>query len=163
VHNSTIAGNHGSSAGHANGIVFEGSHPLTLVSTIVHGNANGDIEGPTSIAGHANLVGASNVSLPAGTLSANPAFGTLDYHGGLTRVIDLQPSSPAIDAGDNPLELPCDQRAGVLLTLESFRMVDRRERVVGAHADIGAFEFGAGDALFSSGFEAPDETCYRER
>jgi hypothetical protein len=35
--------------------------------------------------------------------------------------------------------------------------------VVGAHADIGAFEFGAGDALFSSGFEAPDDTCYRER
>jgi len=163
VHNSTIAGNHGSSAGHANGIAVEGSHPLTLVSTIVHGNANGDIEGASSIAGHANLVGASSVALPAGTLSANPAFGTFDYHGGLTRVIDLQANSPAIDAGDNPLELPCDQRGGILLTLESFRMVGLRERVAGAQADIGAFESGAGERVFNSGFEAPDDTCYRER
>ena len=163
VHNSTIAGNHGSSAGHANGIVTEGSHPLTLVSTIVHGNGNGDLEGASSIAGNANLVGASSVPLPAGTLTGNPRFGTFDYHGGLTFVLALQPTSPAIDAGDNPLELPCDQRGGVLVTLESFRMVGRHERVFGARADIGAFEAGVGEFVFNSGFEAPGDTCYRER
>ena len=163
VHNSTIAGNNGFIAGRANGIVVEGSHPITLVSTIVHGNAILDIDSASSISGNANLVGASSVSLPAGTLNANPLLGTFDYHGGLTRSFDLQATSPAIDAGDNPLEFPCDQRGGTLVTLASFRMTGLRERVAGVRADIGAFEFGAGERLFHNGFEPPDETCYRER
>ncbi len=163
VHNSTIARNSGSASGRGNGIVVEGSHPLTLVSTIVHGNAIKDIEDPSAISGNANLVGISDVALPAGTLSADPLLGTFDFHGGLTRTLDLAAGSPAIDAGDNPLELPCDQRGGVLLSLEFFTMTGLHERVVGARADIGAFESGAGDRLFHSGFEFVADSCYRQR
>jgi len=163
VHNSTIASNAGSTSGRGNGIVMTGTHPLILVSSIVHGNAHGDIDGPSAVSGNANLVGSSNVALPGDTSGADPGLGTLDYHGGLTPVIDLQAGSPAIDAGDNPLELPCDQRGGTLVSLETFAMVGLRERVVGARADIGAFEVGAGGRLFQSGFEFAGESCYRER
>lgn len=163
VHNSTIAGNAGFSGGRANGIAVEGSHALTLVSTILHGNAIGDISDASSITGNANLVGVSSVPLPAGTLNVDPLFGTIDYHGGLTRTFALQAGSPAIDAGDDPLELPCDQRGGTLVSLEFFTMVGLHERVVGQRADIGAFEFGAGDVLYRNGFEFPDESCYRQR
>ncbi|MGN6519416.1 MAG: choice-of-anchor Q domain-containing protein [Dokdonella sp.] len=163
VYNSTIAGNIGASNGRGNGIIVEGSHPLTLVSTIVHGNTVRDIQGASSVAGSANLVGISSVPLPAGTSSADPQLGALALHGGLTPVRDLQPGSPAIDAGANPLELPCDQRGGMLVSLEFFTMVGRHERVAGARADIGAFEVGAGEQMFQNGFEFVSESCYRER
>lgn len=163
VHNSTIASNLGSSSGRGHGIVVNGSHPITLVSTIVYGNANNDIDGPSAIAGSSSLVGHSNVPLPGDTLSADPQLGTLAHHGGLTPSLDLEPTSPAIDKGADPLELPCDQRGGRLLSLELFSMAGLHERVVGPRVDIGAFEFGAGERLFHSGFEFAGETCYRER
>ncbi len=158
IHNSTIAHNYGHTVAHANGVVVEGAHVLTLVSTIIAGNAIGDISGPSSIGGHANLVGASSVALPAGTLGGDPQLATFGDYGGQTMSFGLQPGSPAIDAGDNPLALPCDQRGGAFAP--PYAMVGFYERQVGAHADIGAFEYGAGDKLFRSGFESPDGSCY---
>ena len=121
------------------------------------------LDGVSKAFGGLRAVQDVSLALPAGTLGADPLLGTFDFHGGLTPVFDLGAGSPAIDAGDNPMELPCDQRGGILVSLASFTMTARHERIVGAHADIGAFETGAGERLFRNGFEFFGETCYRER
>lgn len=153
IYNSTIANNTGQTAAHANGVLVEGTHALTLVSTIIAGNALGDIGGASSISGHANLVGSSNAPLPPGTLGGAPQFGTFGNHGGQTDTLALLPGSPAIDAGDNPLGLLCDQRGGAFTPPDMLTGV--YERRFGTQVDIGAFEYGAGDRLFASGFEVP--------
>jgi hypothetical protein len=56
-----------------------------------------------------------------------------------TRTHALLPASPAIDAGNNSLGSPYDQRLGGF------------PRVVGAAADIGAFEVNP-DVIFVNGF-----------
>lgn len=67
----------------------------------------------------------------AGNLSGlDPRLGPLQDNGGPTPTMALQPGSPAIDAGSNPLDLTADQRG-------------YKSRVVGAAADMGAYEFGA--------------------
>jgi hypothetical protein len=66
----------------------------------------------------------------AGNLvGVDPRLGPLQDNGGPTPTMALLLGSPAIDAGSNPLNLPTDQRGD--------------PRVVGAGADIGAYEFGA--------------------
>jgi predicted outer membrane repeat protein len=67
-------------------------------------------------------------------LSGNPMLGPLQNNGGTTPTMALLPGSPAIDAGDDsvvgaPLGLTTDQRGPGF------------PRKVGAHVDIGAFEF----------------------
>jgi hypothetical protein len=61
-------------------------------------------------------------------------------NGGGTLTQALDPASPAIDAGSNPLSLTTDQR-GVPYA-----------RVVGAGPDIGAYELDT-DHIFGNGFE----------
>jgi len=59
----------------------------------------------------------------------NPQLGALAFNGGPTRTRALQAGSPAINAGSNPLGLTTDQRGTGF------------PRVVGAAADMGAYEF----------------------
>ena len=61
---------------------------------------------------------------------ANPLLGPLQNNGGPTETLALASTSPAIDSGDNPLNLTSDQRGF-------------GPRNVGSTADMGAFEFGA--------------------
>lgn len=75
-----------------------------------------------------NLVGSSALVLPAGTLTTDPLLGPLANNGGPTLTHALGAGSPAIDTGNNGASLTTDQR-GVGFA-----------RVVGAAADIGAFE-----------------------
>jgi hypothetical protein len=65
-------------------------------------------------------------NLPIGT---NPMVGPLAFNGGATRTHALLAGSPTINAGSNPLALTTDQRGPPFA------------RVVGATADMGAYEF----------------------
>ena len=79
-------------------------------------------------------------SVPAGTLRSDPQLGPLADHGGPTRTHAINPRSPAVDAGNDTAALTKDQRGDA--------------RVVGAAADIGAYERQANDdEIFYSGFE----------
>ena len=157
VFNSTIAGNVGDQASSAAGIVVEGSNTLQLVSSIVATNTQAgvahDISGPGAISGSANLIGASAVAVPAGTLSGNPMLGTLADNGGQTQTMRLLPGSPAINAGSASGDDNCDQRAGARTPGGGFTA--RFPRTIGAATDIGAFESGTSDPIFNSGFERP--------
>jgi hypothetical protein len=135
VNNSTIADNKAGISGA--GIYFLGiANALTLQSSIVANNtvagAKADIATQTAltIGGANNLVtvAAANVSLPGGTLQANPRLWPLADNGGPTRTMALRADSPALDAGSNPLALATDQRGAGFA------------RVLGMAADIGAFE-----------------------
>lgn len=135
VNNSTIADNKAGTAGA--GIYFVGvANALTLQSSIVANNTvagtNADIAtmGVFTIGGSNNLVtaAAASVTLPGGTLQFDPRLWPLADNGGPTRTMALQIGSPAVDAGIDPLNLATDQRG------EGF------PRVLGATADIGAFE-----------------------
>lgn len=135
VDNSTIAGNKSGMAGA--GIYLVGiANALTLQSSIVANNtvagANADIAAmtPVAVAGSNNLVttAAAGVTLPGDTLQSDPMLLSLGDYGGPTRTIALATGSPAVDAGSNPLGLGNDQRGAGF------------PRVLGAAADIGAFE-----------------------
>ena len=121
---------------------------LALVSSIVAGGnaASPDIgvlstlvPVPFSVTGSSSLVQAAGPGIvlngSANLAGADPMLAALAYNGGLTQSQALLPSSPAIDAGSNPLSLATDQRGG------SFA------RVMGARADIGAYETGNAPVL----------------
>ena len=135
--NSTITGN---SAGSATG-GFWATDPtvITLNSTIAFGNTEsspsvygadlGGYGGVTVNPAYGNnLVGNTFLVLPAGTLTADPLLGPLANNGGPTLTHALGAGSPAIDTGNNLASLATDQRDVGF------------DRVVGAAADIGAFE-----------------------
>lgn len=135
VNNSTIAGNTAGTSGA--GIYLIGvANALTLQSSIVANNtvagANADIAtmGAFTIGGSNNLVtaAAANVTLPGETLQSDPRLWPLADYGGVTHTMALQVGSPAVDAGANPSSLASDQRGAGF------------PRVLGAGADIGAFE-----------------------
>jgi len=123
--NSTVAGN-SSCGGGVRAIT------LYLESTIVAGNACGtggmDLVVVGSLTGTHNLVGVASIPLPPGTLRGDPLLAPLAFNGGYTPTRALREGSPAIDKGNNPLELEYDQRGPGF------------PRVKGAAADIGAFE-----------------------
>lgn len=159
IYNSTIAHNTGTRADHANGIVVEGSHVLKLVSTIVARNTpGGDISGASSITGDHDLIGQTSVAAPPGTLTGDPLFSAFADWGGQTMTMPLQPGSPGIDAGANPLSLACDQRGGSWAG--PYAMSGLYPRRIGAQVDIGAVELGSADAIYVDGFEEPDASCY---
>ena len=151
--NSTVTAN---SAGNGGGIVDNHDPdlgPTELQSSIVADNIN-DITGTTydadlgsvysgvTIAGANNLIVAANgIVLPSDTLSADPLLGPLQDNGGPTRTHALLPGSPAIDAGNNAANVDFDQRGAGFA------------RVVGASADIGAFEVQVNDVIFGDGFD----------
>jgi hypothetical protein len=131
----------------------------TIRSSIVANNSTGDGLNAADIGGHAgavvagdhSLVLASTLPLPADTLAQEPLLGPLQDNGGTVLTHALLPGSPAIDRGDNPRSLYTDGRAydcsGTSPGCIMF------ERTVGAATDIGAFEFGAPDAIFENGFD----------
>jgi hypothetical protein len=177
--NSTISGNHASGAG---GGVFAKYRPLEIYnstiamntaefdfgaglyaytdadiqSTIIAGNTSqdglqaSDLGGSSQvdITGANNLIVASTLPVPPDTISADPMLGPLQDNGGATMTHALLPGSPAVDHGNNVHNGRYEQR-----------LVDRDlapfgyERVVGANADIGAFETGAPDRIFMDTFE----------
>ena len=172
IMNSTIAGNHAFAAvGGLNlivaakisnttialndalnglaGVLMSGPS-LELDSTIMAGNVGFNVPddfqvyGTPLITGSNNLVVASSATLPPDTLQSDPLLGVLGDYGGRTQTIPLMDGSPAIDAGSNVAQLATDQRGGGF------------PRVVGAAADIGAFEVQSGsDVIFADGFEVP--------
>jgi hypothetical protein len=133
ISNSTITANTAPAGG---GILLRGRpDEFELESTLVGGNtapAGADVgsERPTTLLGSNNLVVAAdaNVTLPGDTLHAAPQLLPLAANGGPTRTHGLAPGSPALDAGNNLAALATDQRGAGF------------PRVLGAAADIGAFE-----------------------
>lgn len=141
--NSTITANSGYNGG---GILFT-SQNVSLQSTIVSGNTadigtGADLAGShaVTVGGANNLIGAvsSAITIPDGTLRDSPDLLPLLYNGGPTRTHALRAGSAAINAGNNASQLSSDQRGAGFA------------RVVGAAADIGAFEFGADPADIGS-------------
>jgi len=127
-----------------------------LESSIIAGNTSNDglrtsdVAGPigTPITGANNLVIDSTLPLPPDTIVADPMLGPLQDNGGRTWTHALLPGSPAIDHGNNLRGLDIDQRV-----TDDSRPPRGYERTVGPATDIGAFEFGAPDAIFVDGFE----------
>ncbi|MEO5700696.1 MAG: choice-of-anchor Q domain-containing protein, partial [Casimicrobiaceae bacterium] len=159
ISNSTIAGNVANWLNHDEnrvsgiGLVSEPFDPpatgnatpptLLLVSSIVAGGtaASPDIgvigtlvPVPFSVTASNSLVQAAGPGVvlngTANIAGPDPMLAALAFNGGPTQTQALLPGSPAIDAGSNTLNLTTDQRGG------SFA------RVVGAKADMGAYETG---------------------
>lgn len=159
--NSTVAFNEAVDG--AGGVLFrlDGSDNLTFTfqSSIVADNTAGTgatlpadlgATGTLNVAGADNLiVDAGALALPPDTLGDDPQLEPLADNGGLTRTHALAEGSPAVDAGNNAAALDFDQRG------------DGFPRVVGAAADIGAFERGLDDLIFADGFEAPVQVIYQ--
>jgi len=121
--------------------------PVELQGTIISGNLADGVPSDLRINGAAsgadNLVGTTTAQdAPASgrIASDEPGLAPLANHGGLARTHALLPTSPAIDAGNNAPNADHDQRG------------EGHPRVLGARADIGAFERDA-DVIFDSGFE----------
>ena len=143
AYNSTIARNKAKYVGggmysYTNGPFGSAPAPTTLASTIVannqapYGGADMYLDSAYSltVSGSNDLVMSvtPNITLPTGTLSADPMLGPLSNNGGPTQTMGLYPGSPALDAGINPNGYANDQRGTGF------------PRVVGAAPDIGAFE-----------------------
>lgn len=138
--NSTIAFN--SAASGSGGLHLETG--AELHSTIVADNGALDLDAATgaAVAGTANLVVHSALPLPPDTLALDPRLQPLADNGGRTRTHALGADSPALDAGDNPMQFNGDQRG-----------MDY-PRTVGAGTDIGAFERQAdAERIFVDGFD----------
>jgi hypothetical protein len=134
IRNSTISGNH---AGAGGGVYLRGApQGFVLQSTVISGNVAGTGGADAGASPPIPLLGANNlvigvgagVTLPADTLHVDPLLQPLADNGGPTRTHALLQGSPAIDAGNNFAGLATDQRGTGF------------PRVVGAAADIGAFE-----------------------
>ena len=178
IANSTISGNHASGAGGGlfakyrplevdnstitgNTAVFDFGAGLYLYtdteieSTIVAGNTSqdglqaSDVGGDasTTITGANNLIVAATLTVPPDTIVADPMLGPLANNGGQSMTHALLAGSPAIGHGNNIKNFTYDQR------FSDAAAPDGYERVVGASADIGAFEFGAPDRIFTDGFD----------
>ena len=154
LQNSTVAFNEAASAVADFGVAAAGwiqaAGQVDMQSSIIANNAidlsdtprDVSVYGTGSVVGNSNLVTYTDTPMPAGTLYADPMLYPLAFNGGLTRTHALMDGSPAIDAGNNSAALVYDQR---LLP-----------RVVGANADIGAFERqgpGDSDFIFVDGFD----------
>jgi predicted outer membrane repeat protein len=153
--NCTIAGNSGPASLTGAGIFVHGTaeHPpasrLALSSTIVAGNIAGKYyqnigaDLAMVVIGSNDIIGpvAAEVSLPADTQDCNPSLGVLGFGGGPTPTMPLRAGSCAIDHG-LANSLANDQRG------------DGYPRVVGAAADIGAFEYS--EFIFRDGFGTND-------
>jgi hypothetical protein len=147
LYNSTIAFNtEDQKFGGAGIYAYSTTH---LVSTIVANNTstqNGadydllcKLPGAfCTVSGSNNLIMVSNAA-PPDTLTGDPQLAPLANNGGPTQTHALMIGSPAIDAGANFFFFTYDQRGTGFA------------RVVGTHADIGAYEVP--DEIFASGFD----------
>ncbi|MET0230742.1 MAG: choice-of-anchor Q domain-containing protein [Rhodanobacteraceae bacterium] len=118
------------------------SGATVLNASLFSGNSGGDVavSSPAAPEGADNLVGDYSGLLPqAGLiLTTSPGLAPLGSNGGFTRTHAELAGSPAIDAGNNAGGSDTDQRGF--------------ERVVGARADIGAYERDP-DLIFANGFD----------
>jgi hypothetical protein len=153
ISNSTIAFNSETNASNTKyGAGIYTSNTLDLQSSIVSTNTlNHSVSGllPDDLGGPGVLTGANNamglvlapLDAPPGTLFEDPKLAPLSFNGGLTATHALKPESPVIDAGNNAAGLFVDQRGPGF------------PRVIGASADIGAFEFDLDDLIFADNFD----------
>jgi hypothetical protein len=148
IANSTIAFNDESTTTkYGGGLGVDGT--LDLESTIVANDTYGggpapdDVGGSNAtISGANNLIGFSSVPVPGDTiLMQYPLLGMLGLHGGTTATHMVLSGSPALDAGNDAANVSYDQRGGGFA------------RVIGASADIGAYERDTHEAIFSNGFD----------
>ncbi|MCC7020384.1 MAG: hypothetical protein IT332_11540 [Ardenticatenales bacterium] len=107
---------------------------LRLVNSVIGPSPQGaacDASRVRLTSGGHNLDGDGTCMLfePTDLRSVDPRVGPLADNGGSTWTHALLPGSPAIDAGDDDLAPPLDQRGG--------------RRPAGSASDIGAFEYGA--------------------
>jgi hypothetical protein len=145
VSNSTIVGNRITSDGSGGGVFLNYGVEANFQSTIVHGNFRAqtvpdDFGGDVSPLGSNNLVGFSQLPLPAGTIvGVDPLLRPLGDYGGRTRTHAIPGNSQAIGTGNNLYGETTDQRGAGY------------PRVVGSLTDIGAYEYDP-DAIFQNGF-----------
>ncbi len=147
LESSTVAFNHSATVlGGGIYVNYGDLFPPTLQSSIIADNTvAGDGFADLYIAGiGATLYGANNLVMSAnlqlsGTITEDPMLAALADNGGPTRTRALRPGSPAIDTGNNAENQSYDQRG--------------YPRVIGASADIGAFELDTGDVIFADGFD----------
>ena len=134
VNNSTITDNQAVDGG---GIYIAGSAiSVDLQSTIIAGNrasaGAADVSAKSGLifSGANNLVisSAAGIVLPADTLHTDPLLLPLADNGGPTFTHALARGSPALDTGNNAANLDSDQRGA------------GHPRIIGANADIGAYE-----------------------
>ncbi len=127
VTNSTLSAN---SAG-AGGGIYNNFGTVTLRNTIVANSLSAaNCIGSITNGGNNLQFGGTSVSdCGVGIPIANPKLGPLANNGGSTKTMALLPGSPAIDAGNDALCPPTDQRGA--------------HRPFGPHCDIGAYERGA--------------------
>jgi hypothetical protein len=141
VANCTIFSN---SAGGGGGMWKEGAGALEVHSSIVATNLRSNASYSPEIQVQGGSLVLSN-SLTLGQMTTNvttyiyntqtntnPKLSALAFYGGPTPVMALQPDSPCTNRGSNVFGLPFDQRGPGFV------------RVIGAAADIGAYEVGAG-------------------
>ena len=95
-----------------------------------------------TLSGSHNLITLSSMTVPSDTIEGKYAnLGLLTYNGGSTATHKLMTFSPAVDAGSNAGSVNYDQRG------------DGFPRVIGANADIGAYELNTADEIFSDGLD----------
>jgi len=143
--NSTIAFN--TTGAYGGGASLGGT--VILRSTVIANNTAQDGAADLQVSATAldatsshNLIMQSSNS-PAGTLTDDPMLTPLANHGGPTKTHALDPASPALNAGDNELGLPSDQRG-----------IGFAREIPAGQPDIGAYERQVvDDELFYNGFE----------
>jgi hypothetical protein len=151
LYNSTVVFNEANEYGRVAGIhadsVYAVSSLLARNTTVAGGTVTpADVESSDGqVSGFSNFImaAATGTMLPMDTRGGCPRLAPLLDNGGATRTVALLPASPAIDVGDDPFTLGTDQRGAGF------------PRVVGPHADIGAYEWSvtSGDVINQSGFE----------
>jgi hypothetical protein len=113
-------------------VLIVGASDLTIANSIVSHNSGencvADASNSVIIDGGHNLSSDSSCNFASnfGADNVNPLIGPLAGNGGLTRTHALLQGSPAIDAADDALCPPADQRGTA--------------RPQGAHCDVGAYE-----------------------
>lgn len=156
VESSTITGNierNPSNTRYGAGLHLGDGTVATVVSSIVSGNRLddgtpllwfSDIGGSSGsgVGGDHDLMTLSLLPVPSDTLFVlDPGLAPLTDNGGPTQTHALKSTSPALEAGSNPTGIAVDQRG------TGYR------RVIGARADIGAFEFDIDDLILADGFD----------
>lgn len=148
IANSTIAFN---TAQYNGGLTLYGNAPSSqsIISTIIANNTATDNPGgadlyatdnPAIDGDHNLVISGSGLTWSTSTpLTTDPHLLPLAFNGGPTQTHALPVGSAAVDAGSNPQSLTYDQR--------------NYARVVGASADIGAYELDT-DRIFTNGFDA---------
>ncbi|HEY0179521.1 MAG TPA: choice-of-anchor Q domain-containing protein [Dokdonella sp.] len=145
--NATITDNAATDGAGVADVSEESAYALSARSSLVAGNHGADdgavdVLAARGIVGTHDLIASADAALPPDTSSADPRLGPLADNGGPTRTHALQPGSPAIDAGSNDAGFDTDQRGAGYA------------RIVGAAADIGAYEAQApADGIFADGFD----------